>query len=130
MSQRIMIVDDHAEMRGVLREWLVARFPGESIVEAETAEQGLAMAVAADPDVVVMDFSLPGMNGIDATRRLRAMSPRVQVVMLTIWDSPSLRAAAAKAGAAAYVTKDRVDQDLAPVLARLLAGLGGVGRCE
>jgi two-component system invasion response regulator UvrY len=119
--ETILIVEDHESVRRSLREWSEHVFPSCDVVEAETGEEALAAAQAHAPRVVVMDISLPGMSGIEATRRIKAIQPIAQVVILTIHEDSPYRAEAQAAGASAYVTKRKMQTDLMPVLARLLS---------
>jgi DNA-binding NarL/FixJ family response regulator len=116
----ILIVEDHELVRRSLREWLEHVFPGCIVVEARTGEEALAAARACAPCVVVMDISLPGMSGIETTRRIKAIQPTVQVVMLTIHEDDPYRAEALAAGVSAYVTKRKMQAELIPALAKLL----------
>jgi len=120
MPETILIVEDHEPVRRSLREWLEHIFPWCVVVEANTGEDAVALAQARAPRVVVMDISLPGMNGIEATRRIKAIEPIVPVVMLTIHEDDPYRAEALDAGANAYVTKRKMQTELIPVLAALL----------
>lgn len=117
--ETILIVEDHEPVRRSLREWLEHIFPWCVVVEADTGEKAIAVAQARAPRVVVMDISLPGMNGIEATRRIKAKST-VQIVILTIHEDDPYRAEALAAGACAYVTKRKMQTELIPVLAKLL----------
>ena len=80
------------------------------------------MARIESPRLVVMDMHLPGMNGIETTRQIKAALPFTQIVMLTIHTCDIYRADARAAGASAYVTKQGMHSELVPTLAALLAG--------
>jgi len=121
MCPTIMIVEDHEAVRTSLRDWLSAIFPDCVFVEAKSGEEAVDLALARPPDVVLMDIGLPGMNGIRATRHIKAAAPQAQVVMLTIHEAPEYQADAAAAGASAYIVKRRMHTELIPVLARLLS---------
>ncbi len=120
MLETILIVEDHEPVRRSLREWLEHVFPWCFVVEADTGEKAIAMAQARAPRVIIMDISLPGMNGIEATRRIKAVESTVQIVILTIHEDDPYRAEALAAGACAYVTKRKMQTELTPVLAKLL----------
>lgn len=122
MNQHILIVEDHEGVRNSLREWMQLSFPQYPLLEAITGEEAVAMAQAMSPRLVIMDVGLPGMNGIEATQRIKAAVPNTMVVMLTIYDDAAHRADAAAAGASAYVPKRKVKTELLPVLNRLLTG--------
>lgn len=103
---RLVLVDDHPLVRDGLR----GRFGGEPglrvVGEAGDADGALAVSQRERPDVVLMDIGLKGVNGIEATRRLRAALPDTRVVVLSMFDSPSMIREALHAGAAAYLLKD------------------------
>lgn len=123
----ILIVEDNDAVRTSLRELLCATFPGCSFLEAKSGEEALALASPHPPDIVMMDLVLPGMDGIEATRHMKASAPDVQVVMLTIHEGSAYRADAAAAGASAFVAKRTMHTELIPVLATLLSGLSDTG---
>jgi DNA-binding NarL/FixJ family response regulator len=91
------------------------------VIEASSAEEALALVPVEAPRLVVMDISLPGMSGIEATRQIKAVLPSTKVVMLTIYEGDSYRADATMAGASAYVPKRAMQTELMPTLAALLA---------
>jgi DNA-binding NarL/FixJ family response regulator len=127
MDGHILIVEDHEGVRRSLLEWLTLSFPHHEILEAANAEKALIMARAKPPSLVIMDIGLPGINGIEAVRSIKAMAPAAHVVMLTIYDDDAHRAEAAEAGACAYIPKRKVQTDLLPALKRLLHSGTGAG---
>ncbi len=122
----VLVVEDHDAVRRSLCELLQSGFPGITCLEASSGEEAVDMASAADPMVVLMDIGLPGISGIEATRRIRARSPATRVVIVSIFDTAAHRADAAAAGAVGYVPKIELGHALLPVLARLLK-TGGNG---
>jgi len=120
MPTVILIVEDHDAVRRSLRGWLEAVFPRCSVIEAVDGEQAVALAQASPPRLVLMDIGLPGMNGIEATRRIKTVVPTAQVVILTIHEDQAYRADGVAAGASAYVPKTRVQTTLLPTLMALL----------
>jgi NarL family two-component system response regulator LiaR len=104
---RLVLVDDHRVVRQGLHSYLEA-FAGITIVgEASSGEQVLAKIEEWLPDVVVMDLLMPGgMDGIEATRRIRSITPHTQVVVLTAYTDDARVVAALRAGAIGYVRKD------------------------
>jgi DNA-binding NarL/FixJ family response regulator len=102
---RILVADDHAVFRAGLRG-LLASVPGTEVVgEAATGDEAVAQAAALQPDVVLMDLQMPGLNGIEATRRIVAASPELAVLMLTMFEDDDSVFAAMRAGARGYVLK-------------------------
>ncbi len=122
---RILIVDDVGVVRANLREWLEAVFPAAHILETASGEEAVTLAESHAPQVVVMDVALPGINGIEATRRIKAIRPGTRVVMLTIHEELDYRREAESAGADAYVFKRRMASDLIPALTRVMASAPG-----
>jgi DNA-binding NarL/FixJ family response regulator len=121
MTMKILIVEDHDATRQSLRDWLEAVFPRCRVVEAPTGERAVVLARAESPQLVVMDISLPGMDGVKATRRIKAALPAAHVVMLSIHEDGVYRAAAFAAGASAFVPKRKVQSELLPTLSELLS---------
>lgn len=111
-SIRIVIADDHKLFTEALQAILAADPRMEVVGVAGTGLEAVDLALALEPDVVLMDISMPGLDGIEATRRLRELRPRACVVMLTGSDANEDVAAARSAGAAGYVTKDRIAAEL------------------
>jgi len=100
-----MLVDDHTMVRRGLRA-LIESVPGwEVCAEAEDGHEALAIAVAAQPDIIVMDLSMPRLGGIDATVQLRKLLPAVEILILTMHESDHLIDQALKAGALGYLLK-------------------------
>jgi DNA-binding NarL/FixJ family response regulator len=116
----VLVVEDHDALRRSLHEWIQAVFPDCSVVEARSGEEAVVNAPLFLPAIILMDVGLPGMNGIEATRRLKALLPTVRIVMLTILESDAYRTEAAAAGACAFVTKRHMHSELMPVLGALL----------
>jgi len=105
MSKRILVVEDHEDNRQILRDMLGNA--GYQLMEAETGVAGLAAAAAERPDLILMDIQLPGLDGYEATRRLKA-DPALRSIPIIVVTSYALSGDDAKARAAgcdAYVTK-------------------------
>lgn len=117
-SCSILVVDDHEPLRRSVVTWLEYRFPGCCVYGVESAEE--ALALSDRPDIVLMDISLQGIDGLEATSRMKALSPATDVVMLTTHDTPHHRRAAAKAGATGYIAKSDMEAELEPTLSGLL----------
>ena len=106
MSITILLVDDHALVRSGVRAYLET-LPGlEVVAEAGSGEEAVQLAAEHAPDVVLMDLVMPGMDGVEATRRVREVSPRSQVVVLTSFHEDINIFPAIKAGAISYLLKD------------------------
>jgi len=102
----VMLVDDHPLVRSGLSTLIGTADDLELIGEAEGGEQAVKMIAEREPDVVLMDLSMPGMDGIEATRRTLAANPDVRVVVLTSFADEKRVAEALAAGAIGYLLKD------------------------
>jgi DNA-binding NarL/FixJ family response regulator len=120
MGLSILIVDDHEGVRRSLRDWLHVSFPDCDVLCAATAEEALAAAAEAPPGLVIMDVRLPGMDGLEATRALRARQCRMPIVILTHHDDLPTRARATAVGASALVSKHTMHADLLDVVEAFL----------
>jgi DNA-binding NarL/FixJ family response regulator len=117
---RILLVDDHTFFRAGLRSMLEAE--DIEVLEARSGEAGIGLAATASPDVVLMDLHMPGISGIEATRRLAEDGHDVPVVMLTMSAEDAHVVAAVRAGARGYLVKDA---DVAEIVAGARAAAGG-----
>ena len=112
MTLRILLVDDHRLMREGLRK-ILEETPGIEVVgEAEDGNSALSAVAQFRPDVVVMDVGMSGMNGIDATQRLRKEHPEVKVVALSTHADKRYVRNMMRAGSSAYVLKESASEDL------------------
>lgn len=119
---RVMLVDDHAVVRQGLSAFLASSPEIEVVAQASGGEEVAAMAVASKPDVILMDLSMPSVDGVEATRRVVAALPQVRVVILTSFSEPEHVNAALDAGAVGYLLKDAPPEEI--VRALLAAGRG------
>ena len=109
---RILIADDHSFYREGVRVMLEAMREAEVVGEATTGDEAVALAGTLQPDVVLMDIKMPGMNGIDATRAILHTSPHIGVLIVTMFDDDDSVFAALRAGARGYLLKDARLDDL------------------
>lgn len=118
---RVLLADDHTMLREGLRRSLTAE--GFSIVgEASDGDEAVSLARQLDPDVVLMDVTMPVTDGIEATRTIRETLERVQVVMLTMHADAELIRGAIAAGAAGYLTKDCTTEEVARTIRQAASG--------
>ena len=104
---RTLIADDHPVYRDGLRTMLERAPETEIVGEAASGDEAITMADALQPDVVLMDVQMPGVNGIEATRRIVQASPHTGVLMLTMFADDDSVFAAMRAGARGYLLKER-----------------------
>ena len=105
-SITVMIVDDHEMVRRGAAGYLEAQEDVHVIAEAGSGEEALELALEHVPDVVLMDLVMPGMDGVEATRKLKDLSPRTQIIILTSYHEDEHIFPALQAGAISYLLKD------------------------
>lgn len=119
---RVLLVDDHPIVRRGLHHVLRDEACIEVIGEAADGDEALARTQQLKPDVVVMDLTMPGLNGVEATRSVRAQCPDSRVLILTMHDDPESLREVLRAGASGYVTKGMVAEELALAIAAVASG--------
>jgi two-component system, NarL family, response regulator NreC len=112
MSIRILIADDHGVMRAGLRAILEDEPAIEVIGEAPDGETALHLVNEHDPDIVLLDIGMPGIDGIETTRQLKKRSSRSKVLILSVYEDEALLKEAIKAGASGYVIKRAAEEEL------------------
>ena len=105
---KLMIIDDHAGVRHLIRHLLAK--PGDAVCECASGSDAVCLAPAFKPDYVTVDIAMPGLNGFEATRAIRAIHPAARVVIVSAFDQVEFHAAATRAGAINYVKKDNLTQ--------------------
>lgn len=121
-STRVVLADDHQLFREGTRELLERGDDIRVVGEAPDGLTAIAVVDACDPDVVVMDIEMPGVGGIEATRRIKAAHPRTSVLALTVHDEDQFVFAVLDAGAAGYLLKDVSSSELVGAVRALRAG--------
>ena len=113
---RILVADDHDIIRRGLKALLSSR-PGWMVcAEATTGREAVALAAQHKPDIVVMDISMPDLNGLEAARKVRKLLPKTEVVILSLHYSDQLVREVVDAGARAYIMKSDADRDCSLLL--------------
>ncbi len=121
-AYRILLTDDHAVLRAGLRLLINAQPDLEVVGEAGNGDEALALARSLHPDLVVMDIGMPGMNGLEATRRIKRELPDVKVVMLTMHANGEYLFEVIQAGGSGYVLKQTADTELIRAIQEALRG--------
>jgi DNA-binding NarL/FixJ family response regulator len=109
---RILVADDHDIIRRGLKELLTSRPGWEVCAEAKTGREAVTLAEQLKPDVVVMDISMPDLNGLEAARKIRKSLPKCEILILTLHFSDQLVREIVEAGVRAYIMKSDADRDL------------------
>ena len=122
MKHRIMIVEDHNLLREGLRSMLSAVPDFEVVAEARDGKEALHTAIAVVPDVIMMDLSMPSMNGIEATMQIKRRNPDIRIIALTVYKSQEYVREALKAGVDGYVLKDATYDELIVAIRSVLNG--------
>ena len=112
MTVRILLVDDHPIVRQGLKTLLEGRSGWEVVGEASDGAEAVEKARDLKPDVMVLDVTMPKMNGLEACRVLRQQAPRLEILFVTQHDSPQMMREAIEAGARGYVVKSNAARDL------------------
>jgi DNA-binding NarL/FixJ family response regulator len=119
-AARILIADDHEVVRHGLRQLLEAQPGWEIVGEASDGREAIARAAQLKPNVVVMDFSMPGLNGLEATLQIRKAVPGAEVLVLTIHESEEVARKVLAAGARGYMLKSDAGRELVLAVGSLL----------
>ena len=120
---RLIVVDDHAVIRRGVHGILQAFPEWEVCGEAENGQEAIRLAESLKPELIIMDVSMPGLNGLEATRIIHNILPNTKILLLTLHSSTELVRSAFRAGARGYVLKSDAEHELVRAL-NVLAGDG------
>jgi DNA-binding NarL/FixJ family response regulator len=115
----VLIADDDRRFRDVLRQ-LLAREPEVSVSEARDGDEALRLARELHPSVVLMDITMPRVDGLEATRRIKALQPDTKVIIVTLHAEEPYRQAARESGADGFLLKKALMGELIPMIRRLV----------
>ena len=121
-SISVLLVDDHAMVRSGVKAFLVTQPDLSVVAESGSGEEAIRLAAQLIPDVILMDLIMPDMDGVETTRRVKQVSPRSQVVVLTSYHEDEHIFPALKAGALSYILKDVSAEELASVVRKAAVG--------
>lgn len=119
---RVLIADDHAVVRRGLKEIIGEAFPKVTFGEAKSAQEAVALARRQDWEIVILDVSMPGLSGLDILDDLRRLRPKLPVLFLSMHPEEQYARRALKSGAAGYLTKDSIPDELKDAVRRILSG--------
>ncbi len=122
MAIRVVLADDHAVVRKGVRELLEDEPDIEVAGEASDGQQAVELAVALQPDVVVMDVAMPELSGVEATKRIRSLAPSVRILALTAYDDEPYIFGLLDAGATGYVLKTAESREIVRAVRAAAAG--------
>ena len=118
----VLLVDDHASIRQTLQYFIEKSSDIEVMATASNGVEAVAQASSGCPDIIVMDISMPEMDGIEATRQILVLCPTTRVLMLSTYDKPDYIRSALEVGAKGYVLKDNAGNDLVAGIRTLSGG--------
>ncbi len=119
---RLMLVDDHDVVRVGLKSFLQTQEDFEVVAEAGNGEEAVQRGMETHPDVILMDITMPGMDGLEATRRLRVLCPDCLILALTVHDDKQYFMQMLSAGASGYITKQAAADELVAAIHTIAAG--------
>jgi DNA-binding NarL/FixJ family response regulator len=124
---RVLVVDDSDEFRSAMVQYLSSLDGIEIVSEAKSGREAFMMVRAVSPDVVLLDISMPGLNGVEVAGFIKKYSPEAKVVFVSIHDEESYRALVRDIHADGFVNKDNLMRDLTPLLRRFQRRPRGAG---
>jgi two-component system response regulator NreC len=119
---RLMLVDDHEVVRVGLKNFLQTQEDFDVVAEASDGEEAVNRAMTTHPDVILMDITMPGVDGLEATRRLRVLCPKCLILALTVHDDKQYFMQMLAAGASGYLTKQAAGDDLIAAIHAISTG--------
>lgn len=119
---KLMLVDDHEVVRVGLKNFLQTQEDFVVVAEASNGEEAVSRAMTARPDIILMDITMPGVDGLEATRRLRVLCPECLILALTVHDDKQYFMQMLAAGASGYITKQAAGDDLIAAIHAISAG--------
>jgi len=122
MTARVLLADDHVVLRSGLRLLLISQHEYDVVGEASDGLETLSLAEQLQPDLILLDLSMPYLGGLDALPNLRKLAPSTRILILTMYDDPQYLRQALKNGASGYILKKAVDAELLSAMRAVLHG--------
>ncbi|MDP2652809.1 MAG: response regulator transcription factor [Candidatus Omnitrophota bacterium] len=120
MWTKLLIIEDHDDFREMVKSYLKNQALKLTVLEASSAEIGIAIALREQPQIVLMDIRLPGMNGIEAAGRVRVHCPKCKVVILTMFETAAFKDVFKSEDISAYLGKSELYDKLVPTLLKFI----------
>lgn len=121
-TARILIIDDHPLFRRGVRQLLALEEPYEVIGEAASGQEGIELAKLHDPDLILLDLNMKGINGLETLRTLRDMGCEARIIMVTVSNAPEDLMTAIRSGADGYILKDNDPEDILRMICNVMQG--------
>ncbi len=121
MLPSILIVEDHTEFRQALCHFLEIHDVQAKLLEASSGEEGVLLARKKKPQVVIMDFQLGGISGLEAAAQIKQADPQCHILMLTLFNSKEIPFVYRKGAVEAFINKSDLDDYLIPILEQILS---------
>lgn len=122
IKNRLLIVEDHTILREGLKSLLCSHPSVEVVGEAEDGRKGIKLVLELSPDLILMDLSMPRMNGFEAIKEIKKQKPTIKIIVLTVHDTEEYILMTLKAGADGYVLKDATQEELLMAINHVLNG--------
>lgn len=119
---QVLLADDHPLFRSGLTRMLQSEYGFEVVGETSRGDEAVRLAAELKPDLAILDVSMPGMDGIEATRRIKALQPGIKILILSMYSDDAYWREAMEAGASGYVLKRAVDTELMIAIRNVLDG--------
>ena len=118
----VLVADDHPLLRRSLRNLLEEQPDFQVVAEASDGEEAVKLATELEPDIIIMDIGMPKLNGLEATRRIKASHPNVAILILTVYDDEKYALEVLRAGAAGYLTKSVFGEEVVQAVRGIITG--------
>ena len=124
---KVLLVDDNLEFLEVAAEFLSGHAALEIVGMVQSGRGAVEMAAQTSPDLVIMDLAMPGVNGLQATREIKALPSPPRIIIVTMYDGPEISSLARDAGADDFITKSEFGESLLPAVFKLFPRLQDAG---